>query len=250
MVNRVENTGQYIRNVTDAIGFGHALETVSDPFVWKGADAHRPPVKPTPLTERLDDKTVAPVLVLASACLFIASRRLMDRCNVQPTIDIAEALFCFSVDPAYFNIDFNPIKLPLNTPELEASRELRVCVIGIVETEQIQKMSAVPLIEVHPLLAFTRQIVGKSYQEAFDTWLSSAIDRLEDVDPSLPEDVSFADFNTREDYQAYVEACFGSACPFEALNPESVSETGNDRDQIASYLGSLSSRQNDFLRGL
>jgi len=253
VVQRSQDIESYLRDVTNAVGFDLPVESSADPFIWKDADTYRPPIKPTPLTELLDEKTVAQVLVLTSACMFIACRRLMLRTDVLRNANVAEALFCFSVKPAYFSTNFGSGKSWGNTPEENALRALGVCTVKTVETvdtEQMKKMSSVPLLEVHPILVFTRQIIGQSNQEAFDTWFSSAIHRLEDTHPSLPDDVSFADFETREEYQAHVDACFGSACPFEALNPGTDRTPETDNDQITEYLGSLSSQQNNFLSGL
>lgn len=248
MVSHLTSLEDYVKNVTAATGFDVPLEASSDRFDWKGADAHLPPNRPFPLSERFNRKTNAPVLVLSAACMFIASRRLMSHCEVGPTVDMAEALFCFAVDPPHFNIDFEPVTLPKNTPELDASRELRVRVVKIVETRAAQKMASMPLRTILATIFFTRQIIGKSAYADFDAWLSTAIDNLDDLDPALTKGKTRFDFDDQETFDGYVDQRFGKACPFEALQPGFVRDPAAEDKLTAEYLNSLSFESNPFLR--
>ncbi|MEM9194998.1 MAG: hypothetical protein AAGF12_37840 [Myxococcota bacterium] len=246
MIKQTDSLQSYVKQVTAAIGFDVPLETSSDRFVWKGAASHTPPQRRSPLSDRFKRKTVAPSLVLSAACIFIAARRLMARCEVKPTVQIAEALFGFGVNPAFFNMDFEPVSLPRDTPELDASRQLRVRVIRIIKTNADHgKMGSIPLLNVLPILAYTRQIIGKSAHVEFDAWLANAIDELDELDEDVKTGRRFGEFEDRAAWRAYVEQRFGEACPFEWLR---TTEISNRNERIAEYLDSLSFETNPFLK--
>lgn len=238
----------YIREITKTIGFDVPVEESKSKFTWKNADTHRPSTsRSNPIADRLDGKKVAPVIALCSACIVIACRRVMDRCDVSRSVQMAEALFCFAVDPAYFNDNFGPSNVVRDNLEADAVREIAVCAVGIVETNDYSKLGSLPLVEIVPLIHFTRHILGRSDRGKFDLWLHASIEQLDTLRPEEDVDKNRFDFKTKEEYNAHVDVQFGTAVPFEALNPDLERNKTREKKQLDAFLDGLSFDENPFL---
>lgn len=153
---------------------------------WRGASYHCGPDGMSPLKKQLVLLTNAAHYTLASGALVWSAARLRALADVTPLLDIAEALFAFQQDAAYFRPPRRAASAPFVDPdELPRPTSTVAHLVASVRTEHAVSGGRWPAGRMFgfsaEVLVLTRFNLPKDLHKPFDSWTKKMIGRLDEL---------------------------------------------------------------------
>ncbi|MBL9051868.1 MAG: hypothetical protein JNK19_17270 [Tabrizicola sp.] len=218
---------------------------------WKGTSKHLGPHHYTPLRKSLELKTSAALLSIVAGSVAWASARLQAFPEGARLAQLAEAIFCFQVDPRYFIVaaEFGFFPQTDGMPLPEAVIEVYPWAL-CQDLFSFDDMWPVypPTIETAQIIHLTRHIMPAG-DKSYDRWVEGAIFALDQNAPFLDSRKEpLPDGSPEEVYNA--EACRAIGQPLgpSALLPGLPFDQARNRAEVAEILEQAGTLHNPYLR--
>lgn len=152
---------------------------------WKGTPAHLGPHRYTPLRKSLEFKRSAALLALLGGSMVWASERLKNFADTTVLRNLSEALFCYQIDPLYFN----PIEQYRFFPRTDGE-PLAPSAVRVYPWIFYQKFFSFPrfwpvypqIIETAQAIYLTEHIMPKR-DSSYKKWVEGAVHILDSAAP-------------------------------------------------------------------
>lgn len=241
----------YVTQARIVWGIDDALGTRPLDKEWKGTSKHLGPHHYTPLRKSLELKTSAALLSIVAGSVAWASLRLQGFPEGARLAQLAEAIFCFQVDPRYFilaeEFGFFPQTEGMPLPEAVVEVYPWALCQDLFSFDDMWPVYP-PTIETAQIIHLTRYIMPAGYK-AYDRWVEGAIAALDRNAPFLDSRKEpLPDGSPEEVYDAEARRAIGQPLGPSALVPGLAFDPVSNRSEVADILGQAASAQNPYLR--
>jgi hypothetical protein len=218
---------------------------------WKRTPAHLGPHRYTPLRQSLEFKTSAALLALLGGSLVWAHVRLRSLIDTAVLRDLAEALFCYQVDPLYLKPDERFRFYPRTD-----GKPLPEAALMVYPYIFFERFFPFPrfwpvypqIIETARAIYLTEFIMSKR-DKSYERWVETAIKRLNVAAP-------FPDCRTEpipngsplEVFEAESRRAIGAPLGPSALVGTTAFDAAANRTEVAGILSGTDWSANPFLR--
>jgi hypothetical protein len=218
---------------------------------WKGTPAHLGPHRYTPLRKSLEFKRSAALLSLLGGSMVWGYQRLRNMTDASILVHLAEALFCYQIDPLYLN----PVESHRYFPRTDGGA-LPDSAVKVYPWIFFQRFFSFPkfwpiypqIIETAQAIYLTEHIMPKE-DRSFASWTKGAIkaldlaapfpdSRTEPIPPGTPLEV----------FEAESQRAIGMALGPSALLPNRPFDASANAAEVAELLAAAAASRNPFLR--
>lgn len=201
-------------------------------FVWEGPDKHIGPVeRETPLLVALKNKTTNGTTALAAATATWGFLRFAHHLDIAPYLKFAEAVFLQM--PASEWIDISSVKadpVPNRPAPVSAIKRLRRLLMSAVNPARWGDTIDQPFREAFHLVHLVRHVLDPKSLPAFETWLTAAIARIDQIAPRPAEQSRDWDTASEAEIAAYIRLFRG-----QPVAPDVFAEPVEPGGLIAAY---------------
>lgn len=218
---------------------------------WKGTSRHLGPHHYSPLRKALELKTSAALLSIVAGSVAWASLRLQAFPEGARLAQLAEAVFCFQIDPRYFIIaeEFGYFPQTDGMPLPEAVLEVYPWALcqDLFSFEDMWPVYP-PTIETSQIIHLTRHLMP-AREKAYDHWVERAISALDRNAPFLDSRKDPLPDGSPEDvYGAEARRAIGQPLGPSALVPEIPFDSTRNRQEVTEILAKADPERNPYLR--
>ena len=218
---------------------------------WKGTPAQVGPHRYTPLRQSLEFKTSAALLAMLGGCMIWGHMRLRNFSDSPALAQLAEALFCYQVDPLYLN----PIEIYRYYPNTDGM-DLPAAALRVYPWIFFERFFPFPrfwpiyppIIETARAIYLTESIMPKR-DKSFSVWIEGAIKQLNLVAPfkdSLTEPI--APGSPLNVFEAESRRAIGIPLGPSALLSDKTFDPAENAHEVAELLSAADPVRNPFLR--
>jgi hypothetical protein len=227
-----------------------ALEARPVDKEWKGTSKHLGPHQYTPLRKSLELKTSAAVVSIMAGSVTWAAVRLGSFPEGARLAQLAEAMFCFQMDPRYFLVmeefGFFPATDGMQMPEAAVEVYPWVFCQDLLSFDDMWPVYP-QTVEAAQIVHLTRHVMP-ARDKAYDRWLDGAIAALNDNAPFLDcRNVPLPDGSPEEMYRAEACRAMGQALGPSALVP-GLFDLEKNRQEVVELLAQANHTENPYLR--
>lgn len=218
---------------------------------WKSTARHLGPHHYTPLRKSLELKTSAALLSIVAGSIAWASLRLQAFPEGAKLAQLAEAVFCFQIDPRYFVIaeEFSFFPQTEGMPLPQAVLEVYPWALcqDLFSFEDMWPVYP-PTIETAQIIHLTRHVMPAG-DTAYDRWVEGAVTALDRNAPFLDcRKEPLPDGSPEEVYDAEARRAIGQPLGPSALVPDLPFDPAHNRQEVAALLQAADPQRNPYLR--
>jgi hypothetical protein len=217
-------------------------------FAWKGSTRHTGPAEPSgPLLDVVAGMTTCGTLALEAGMLLWGAARLRTHADIQDALELAAAAFAYQVDFRY--VDTGPTQeVPEMPPASSALAQMSRYMRTSLDPSRYWHDYYQPAREAFHMAHLVRHILPKAAQNDFAQWLKMASARLHSVSPKPDDFREYDEFDSDEEYNAWVAPHRGSPLPPEVLDPAYDYHAKDREGLVLRFIASLDPTKNRYLR--